>query len=256
MNENGGRPSSSTPSRHSRGYSRSSSHRPASGNHVDMPRFKICLSGKAGVGKTSIFLRLQGENFYRDKKPALGIDNWSYIVSKNSPKSSQADVHVDDSSETVEYAVHDTAGMETHASLTLGNHYRGTHCLLLVYDIGDKDSLFYLDHEFKAIEKQGYAPDAKFILVANKSDLQKSKIDVTEDFESSFLENRPHLLNNIYKRTKTSAAFNTGITELFYNDIPGILTNAKPVNRVSNVFQSYENQNMSSSKEKDRNGCC
>jgi len=46
-------------------------------NKVSGTRFKICLCGKSNVGKTSIFLRLQGMEFY-EGKPKCPTSTFDY----------------------------------------------------------------------------------------------------------------------------------------------------------------------------------
>ena len=41
--------------------------------------YKICLSGKSGVGKTSIFARLMKQGFTKEK-PKIGTDVFKYTV--------------------------------------------------------------------------------------------------------------------------------------------------------------------------------
>ena len=47
-------------------------------NQVSGTRFKVCLCGRKNVGKTSIFLRLQGAEFTDEKPPSTTL-NFEYF---------------------------------------------------------------------------------------------------------------------------------------------------------------------------------
>ena len=51
-------------------------------NQISGTRFKICLCGKSKVGKTSIFLRLQGSDF--SEKPDSSISTFDYKDDRDS----------------------------------------------------------------------------------------------------------------------------------------------------------------------------
>ncbi|XP_022319744.2 ras-related protein Rab-1-like [Crassostrea virginica] len=118
--------------------------------------FKVVLLGEAGVGKSSIFLRLK-ENIFGDSlQPTVGIESCSKVMKIDS--------------QNITFSIWDTAGAERFKTITR-NYYRNTHAVLLVYSWDDPSSLHYLAQW--AEDCTLHAPKALKFLVGNKTDLER-----------------------------------------------------------------------------------
>ncbi len=72
----------------------------------------------------------------------------------------------------------DTAGQQRFKSI-LTSYYKGTHGVLLVYDITDKQSFTDLQIWLNEVEKYG-KQDVVKILIGNKKDLEDKRQVTTE----------------------------------------------------------------------------
>lgn len=133
-----------------------------------------------------------------------------------------------------QYSVWDSNVDETD-TLTLGDHYRNAHCIVLIYDVTEFKSLEYLNYEIEKIDKNQYAPHAKFVLIQNKLDKKLTKhIPYRKQKEyigSSKLRSKVDLL------VQASAKTNEGIEEFFKIDLPELLILPNENNKPA--FESY-----------------
>lgn len=196
-------------------------------NRVSGIRFKICICGKVNVGKTSIFLRLKGEDFY-ETKPVCQTTTFEFV---------------DEDDKTVEYSIWDTPDCD---ALSLGDHFRNAHCIILVYDASDFESLEYLEYELANLEKCHYASDAKFILVQNKIDKKPSK-HVSINKQRDFIA-KSRLRSKVDLFCKTSAKLNEGITELFKVHLKQVL--AMPTEEVASLECDFNDKVDGQKKKK------
>ena len=72
-------------------------------------------------------------------------------------------------SNVVKLAIWDTAGSERFRSLT-PNFYRGSHGVILVYDVTNRQTFEKLDNWLKEVEAYSTKPDIVKMLIANKID--------------------------------------------------------------------------------------
>lgn len=102
----------------------------------------------------------------------------------------------------------DTAGQEKFKSI-LTSYYKGTHGILLVYDITNKQSFVDLQLWLSEVEKHGRENVVK-ILIGNKKDLESQRQVSTEE-ASKFAESQG------MKYLETSAKDGLNIEESFVN---------------------------------------
>ncbi len=87
--------------------------------------FKILLIGNSAVGKSSLLLRFAEDIFTDSFLPTIGVDFKIRTIEAAGSK--------------VKLQMWDTAGQERFKSI-LTSYYKGTHGVLLVYDITDRRS--------------------------------------------------------------------------------------------------------------------
>lgn len=203
--------------------------------HSSVAIFKVCLSGKYGTGKTSIFKIVS-------KKPqdgAAGIDSFKYPCQNLGI-------------EGAEILLYDTAGREEYtSSLTISNYYRDAHAIVFVYDVKEMESLTYIENELRRIQERGRCDKSRIVLIRNKSDVPSTRVEVSHEKEDEFLQNRATLFQNLVHRVEVSALETPGaITKLFYEDLGLILKGQTPTGYV-NIFESFKKKTSSR-----KSNCC
>ncbi|KAJ8252816.1 hypothetical protein GJAV_G00205930 [Gymnothorax javanicus] len=122
-------------------------------------RVKMVLLGSSGVGKSSLALRFNKDEF-KPSSPTVGCAYLTQVVYLPSA--------------TIRFEIWDTAGQEKFHSVT-PLYYRGAHAALVVYDISSKESFVRAQLWLKELEKQ-YIPGETVVgLVGNKADLSSSR---------------------------------------------------------------------------------
>lgn len=95
-------------------------------NQVDYDYiFKILLIGNSAVGKSSLLMRFAEDIFSDTFLPTIGVDFKIRTIQAAGSK--------------VKLQMWDTAGQERFKSI-LTSYYKGTHGVLLVFDITDRQS--------------------------------------------------------------------------------------------------------------------
>jgi len=101
----------------------------------------------------------------------------------------------------------DTMGHEVFRYLTSG-HYRGAHCVALVFDVNIRKSFDKLDEWLKAIDKNTKG-EAIVIIIGNKIDIKDRKITTQEAEEFAAAKG--------CKYFETSCKDGTGVDETFHS---------------------------------------
>lgn len=187
------------------------------GGSVIQPLYNVCLAGKFGVGKTTIFQKVV------NRDGSNGIAEFTYSVPMFSAK----------------IKLFDTAGMERH-SLSMGNYYRKCSCVVFVYDISDLESFHYLKKEYDFILEKGYCDtDSKFVILRNKIDVPSSSIMVTKEYETQYLQN--NFGDSICCVVETSGDKNVGVEQFFRKDLVQILQMfpTVPIAHKKDIFKDY-----------------
>lgn len=120
--------------------------------------FKIIIIGDSGVGKTSILNRFIDNTFSSHYISTIGVD----FKLKN--------IKIND--ENIKLQLWDTAGQERFKTIT-SNYYRGAHCIFLVFDMSDTDTLTNISVWMEEVKQK--CDDGLFIIVGNKMELQNIK---------------------------------------------------------------------------------
>ena len=103
---------------------------------------KVLLIGDSGVGKSSIMLQFVEEDYKNEYACTVGVDfkTIPIIIANNN----------------IKLLLWDTAGQERFRTITQ-MYYRGTHVIIVIYDITDRISFENIKIWLKEIEKN--APD-------------------------------------------------------------------------------------------------
>lgn len=124
----------------------------------NVTKFKVVLLGDAGVGKTSLMMRLTDPDFNprAEVDPTCDVDE--AILRIQSRRGSKFQIHISD-----------TAGEEVFRKMT-SSYFRNAHAVLLVFDLSRPETLEAVRDVWHR-DCESYASEAILILVGNKSDL-------------------------------------------------------------------------------------
>lgn len=118
--------------------------------------YKLVIVGDTGVGKSSLLLRFADNQFYENYLATIGVDFRFKTMNIDG--------------KMVKFQIWDTAGQERFRTITSA-YYKGSHGILLVYDMTDGQSYEDVD-KFWLQEVDNYAEkDVELYLIGNKSDL-------------------------------------------------------------------------------------
>ncbi|VTJ88720.1 Hypothetical predicted protein, partial [Marmota monax] len=87
--------------------------------------FKLLLIGHSGVGKSCLLLRFADDTYTESYISTIGVD-FKIRTIKSDGK-------------TIKLQIRDTAGQERFQKIT-SSYYRGTHGIIVVYDVTDQES--------------------------------------------------------------------------------------------------------------------
>ncbi|XP_002735152.1 ras-related protein Rab-35-like [Saccoglossus kowalevskii] len=168
--------------------------------------FKLLIIGDSGVGKSSLLLRFADNTFAGTYITTIGVDFKIRTIDVNGEK--------------VKLQIWDTAGQERFRTIT-STYYRGTHGVIVVYDVTAADSFVNVKRWLHEIDQN--CDDVARILVGNKNDCPERKVVVTEDAKR-FSEQMG------IKLFETSAKDNINVEEMF-NAITQLVLNVKRQNQ-------------------------
>ena len=155
-------------------------------------KIKLLVIGDQSVGKTCLLERFVSSTFEESTLSTIGIDfRVKYLNIENI---------------TIKLHVWDTAGQERFRTITR-SYFKGSHGVILVYDVTNRSSYENIDHWLKEIGKNA-DDNINKILVANKIDNIENRIITIE--EGITLAKKYNL--EIYE---TSAKNNINVDESF-----------------------------------------
>eukprot|EP01127_Copromyxa_protea_P001230 TRINITY_DN1125_c0_g1_i1.p1 TRINITY_DN1125_c0_g1~~TRINITY_DN1125_c0_g1_i1.p1 ORF type:complete len:549 (-),score=126.36 TRINITY_DN1125_c0_g1_i1:154-1800(-) len=126
--------------------------------------YKVLILGNSGVGKTNLLSRWVYDSFSCSAAPTVQID----FLSKT--------FHINGKTICVQFW--DTAGQERYRSLTR-QYYKGAHGAVIMYSVSDLNS-FVATSKWMT-DLRNINEDAKILIAANKTDLERSVKVPTED---------------------------------------------------------------------------
>ena len=154
--------------------------------------FKVLLLGNSDVGKSSLILRYVDQVWSDTFVPTIGVDFKVKTLEIDNKK--------------IKMQIWDTAGQERFRNV-ISSYFRGSHGILLIYDITNRDSFKNLENWLIEIEKNASQNVLK-ILIGNKNDL-------VNDREIQSEEGQAFANRNGMEFIETSAKMNTNVTEAF-----------------------------------------
>ena len=157
----------------------------------------LMLLGDGQVGKTSLILRLTGNQFNDSQLTTVGKE--SYVQ--------QEVLH----GYELKMKIWDTAGQERFKSMSV-QVIKNSDAVILVYAINDKNSFKALDLWLRKLNETSDLTKKPIIIIGNKSDVEESKRQVTE------AEGRLYAESKGYHFYETSAKTGANVKEAF-NDI-------------------------------------
>ncbi|KAL5477875.1 hypothetical protein EMCRGX_G024728 [Ephydatia muelleri] len=126
--------------------------------------FKLLIIGDSGVGKSSLLLRFADNLFSGTYITTIGVDFKIRTI--------------DVDGEKVKLQIWDTAGQERFRTIT-STYYRGTHGVIVVYDVTNSDSFVNVKRWLQEIDQN--CESVSRILVGNKNDAPDKKVVSSED---------------------------------------------------------------------------
>ena len=157
----------------------------------------LMLLGDGQVGKTSLILRLTGNQFNDSQLTTVGKE--SYVQ--------QEVLH----GYELKMKIWDTAGQERFKSMSV-QVIKNSDAVILVYAIDDKNTFKALDLWLRKLNETSDLTKKPIIIIGNKSDVEESKRQVTE------AEGRLYAESKGYHFYETSAKTGANVKEAF-NDI-------------------------------------
>ena len=200
------------------------------------PKYKLIFLGDQSVGKSCILNRFMNDTFSEDYQATIGLD----FQSKNFQIDNQ-DIHL---------LLYDTAGQEKFRSL-IPMYTRDANIILLVYDIGCKESFVHLPDWIKDLTNIN-KDEVIFALVGNKKDLEDKREVTVEEGQKVAQEN-----DFIFQ--EVSAKTGEGFSDLFYKNLfEKIRTKFRPGGQQPSTEVNDIKLNLEDDKKKTQNKriCC
>ena len=192
----------------------------------------LMLLGDSQVGKSSLLLRLTGNQFNDSQLTTVGKE--SYIM--------QVNLHGYD----LKMKIWDTAGQERFKSMS-DQVIKTSDAVILVYSISDRKSFDALDKWLTKINEASDISKKPIIIIGNKSDLGEDKREVTYEEGENFAKSKGY---NFYETSaKTGSNIHEAFNDIFeqlYKILEGEITGKDKVDKgITLGFQ-----------KKKKRGCC
>ncbi|KAJ8956225.1 hypothetical protein NQ318_014956 [Aromia moschata] len=194
--------------------------------------FKLLIIGDSGVGKSSLLLRFSDNTFTGSYITTIGVDFKIKTVHINGQK--------------VKLQIWDTAGQERFRTIT-STYYRGTHGVIVVYDVTNGESFANVKRWLHEIEQN--CDLVNKVLVGNKNDTPERKVVLTEDAQR-FADTM-----NI-QLFETSAKDNINVEEMFMAITRLVLDSKLEMMKRQNVTQNDTVNLKQKNKPGKKNKCC
>lgn len=210
---------------------------------------KFIITGDAGVGKSSLLIRLTDQRFLANPDPTLGVEFGSKLI------------EIPEEGKVIKLQCWDTAGTESFRSITR-SYYRGAAGCLLVYDVTSRKS-FKNAQSWLADVREHADPHLTCILVGNKIDLcneegegsSNRQREVSTDEADEWARNEGLLFLEASAKSGSNVdlAFEKASCDILHKINRGVFDdNRSPGVKLSNPTNGSVALNQASNKQ----GCC
>ncbi|ETN62758.1 ras-related protein Rab [Anopheles darlingi] len=194
--------------------------------------FKLLIIGDSGVGKSSLLIRFSDNTFSGSYITTIGVDFKIRTVLLNG--------------ERVKLQIWDTAGQERFRTIT-NTYYRGTHGVIVVYDVTNSESFGNVKRWLQEIESN--CDVVNKVLVGNKNDDPNRKVVLTEDAQ--------RFANQMDIRLfETSAKDNINVEEMFLAITEQVLRHKKKTQEDTKSEANNDTVQLKKGTHKKKNKCC
>ncbi|EZA61592.1 Ras-related protein Rab-35, partial [Ooceraea biroi] len=183
------------------------------------------------VGKSSLLLRFADNTFNGSYITTIGVDFKIQTVEVDG--------------ERVKLQIWDTAGQERFRTIT-STYYRGTHGVIVVYDVTSGDTFANVKRWLHEIEQN--CDVVNRVLVGNKNDAPNQKVVLTEDAQRFANQMGIQLF-------ETSAKDNINVEEMFMAITRQVLRTKKE-RKERQAIQTNETVNLRKCTKQHRKKCC
>ncbi|CAB3402191.1 unnamed protein product [Caenorhabditis bovis] len=129
--------------------------------------FKLLIIGDSGVGKSSLLLRFADNTFSENYITTIGVDFKIRTMDIDGQK--------------IKLQIWDTAGQERFRTIT-STYYRGTHGVVVVYDVTNGESFGNVKRWLLEIENN--CDTVQKVLVGNKCEAESQRVVLESDARS------------------------------------------------------------------------
>ncbi|CAK0901881.1 unnamed protein product [Prorocentrum cordatum] len=170
--------------------------------------FKVLLIGDSGVGKSNLLLRYADDFYKPDFESTIGVD---FKVCTRTIDGQIAKMYL-----------WDTAGQERFRTIT-NSYYRGSHGIIVVYDVTDRESFSRVRMWMQEIAKYA-SPSTQKMLVGNKVDLVSKRVVTTDEAQMMAEELQVHFVETSAKNSHNVE----GAFEMLLRDMVASAAQAEP----------------------------
>ena len=194
--------------------------------------FKAVVSGKSGVGKTSIVRYEVHNQFEQDNTATLVFEHYSknYKICEK----------------IIRIQIWDTCGNETYEEI-MKNFYRSALCIFVVFSLDDENSFLNLDKWITDIKNINENESPIIVLIGNKKDIESERQITKEEIEKYCKK------KEIDTYFETSAKTGEGIHELFKEVIRKLYI--KFIEPISSDIYSTKTYDSTSQNSEINNPC-
>jgi len=194
--------------------------------------FKLLIIGDSGVGKSSILLRFADNLFSGSYITTIGVDFKIRTINIDGEK--------------IKLQIWDTAGQERFRTIT-STYYRGTHGVIIVYDVTNAESFVNVKRWLHEIEQN--CDVVNKVLVGNKDDCPELKVVEKGDAQRFSEQMGVQLF-------ETSAKENQNIEEVFNCITKLVLDTKKAQQQKANEDNNPGGIRLDKNTKKKKKGCC